>query len=54
MPNLSLEVYRGQVEASNGHTHGGLEGHGAEKESKSGAAHSHDKKPHSHKHGDKH
>jgi mono/diheme cytochrome c family protein len=51
MPSLSPEEYRRQVESSNGHTHGGLEEHGAEMESKSGAAHTHDTKPHSHKHG---
>ncbi|MDD4904564.1 MAG: hypothetical protein PHD39_00195 [Methylobacter tundripaludum] len=51
MPSLSLEEYRRQVEASDGYSHGGLEGHGAEMESKSGAEHPHDTKPHSHKHG---
>lgn len=51
MPSLSPEEYRRQVEASDGHTHGGQEEHLAEKESKSGAAHPHGTKPHSHKHG---
>ncbi|MCK9394030.1 MAG: cytochrome c [Methylobacter sp.] len=51
MPSLSLEEYRRQVEASDGHSHGGLEEHGAETESKSASAeHPHDTKPHSHKH----
>jgi mono/diheme cytochrome c family protein len=51
MPSLSPEEYRRQVEASGGHTHGGQEEHLAEKESKSGAEHTHGTKPHSHKHG---
>jgi mono/diheme cytochrome c family protein len=54
MPSLSPEEYRRQVEASDGHTHGGLEEHGAEMESKSGAAHTHGTKRHSHKHDHKH
>ncbi|WP_036249984.1 cytochrome c [Methylobacter sp. BBA5.1] len=54
MPSLSPEAYRRQVESSNGHTHGGLEEHGAEMESKSGAAHTHGTKQHSHKHAHKH
>lgn len=54
MPSLSPEEYRRQVESSNGHTHGGLEEHGAEMESKSGAAHTHGTKQHSHKHAHKH
>jgi len=51
MPDLSPEEYRLQVETSDGHTHGGLEEHGAEMENKSGAAHPHATKPHAHKHG---
>lgn len=51
MPGLSLEEYRQQVEASDGHSHVGLEQQGAETESKSGAEHPHDMKPHSHMHG---
>ncbi len=51
IPSLSLEEYRRQVEASDGHTHDGLEEHGAEKKSQSDAEHPHDTKPHSHKHG---
>jgi mono/diheme cytochrome c family protein len=43
MPNLSPEEYRRQVEVSGGHSHGGVEEHGAE--------HLHDVKPHTHKHG---
>jgi mono/diheme cytochrome c family protein len=54
MPSLSPEEYHRQVEPSNGHTHGGLEEHGAEMESKSGAAHTHGTKQHSHKHAHKH
>jgi mono/diheme cytochrome c family protein len=54
MPSLSQEAYRRQVESSNGHTHGGLEEHSTEMESKSGAAHTHDTKPHSHNHSHKH
>jgi mono/diheme cytochrome c family protein len=51
MPSLSLEEYRRQVEASGGHSHGGLEEHETETESKSGAEHPHNTKPHPHKHG---
>lgn len=41
IPSLSPEKYRRRVEASDGHSHGRLEGHDAE--------HRHDAKPHSHK-----
>ncbi|WP_432741513.1 cytochrome c [Methylobacter sp. G7] len=51
MTSLSPEEYHRQVEASDGHSHGGLEGHEAEMGNKSGAEHPHDTKPHSHKHG---
>ncbi|WP_031436291.1 c-type cytochrome [Methylobacter tundripaludum] len=51
MPSLSPEEYRRLVESSDGHSHGGQEEHLAEKVSKSGAAHPHGTKPHSHKHG---
>jgi len=51
MPSLSPEEYRRQVEVSDGHSHSGLEGYGAEMGSKSGAEHTRDTKPHSHKHG---
>jgi Cytochrome c. len=54
MPDLSPEEYRLQVETSDGHSHGGQKEHLAEKESESGAAHTHDTKPHSHKHAHKH
>ncbi len=51
MTSLSHEEYRRQIEASNGHSHIGLEGHEAEMGSKSDVEHPHDTKPHSHKHG---
>ncbi len=51
LPNLSQKEYRRQVEASDGHTHGGQEEHRAEKVITSGTGHLHDTKPHSHKHG---
>jgi len=51
MTSLSPEEYRRQVEAGDGHSHGGLEGHEAEMGSKSDVEHPHDTKPHSHKHG---
>lgn len=41
MPRLSPEQYRRQVEASDGHSHGGLEGRGAER----------DAQPRAHEHG---
>ena len=44
LPSLSPEQYHQQVEASEGHSHGGMEEHGAE--------HRHDAKPHAHEHGD--
>lgn len=50
MPSLSLEEYRRQIEASDGHSHGGLEEHGTETENNSTAEHPHNTKPHSHKH----
>lgn len=46
MPGLSPEDYRRQVEASDGHSHGGMDEHGSEHET----AHVHDEKPHSHTH----
>ncbi len=48
MPSLSPEQYHQQVETSEGHSHGGMEEHGAEHEHE----HEHDAKPHSHEHGD--
>jgi mono/diheme cytochrome c family protein len=51
LPNLSQEDYRRQVEASDGHSHGGLEEQAAEKENKSDTAHAHNPKPHFHTHG---
>lgn len=50
MPKLSMEEYRQFVEISDGHSHGGLEGHKGENENISDAADSHHKKPHVHKH----
>ncbi len=44
MPSLSPEEYRRQVEASDGHSHGGLEGHATE--------HPYDAHPHSREQGD--
>lgn len=51
MPSLSLEEYRQHVEASDGHSHSGLNKHEASIKSESSAIHSHDTKPHSHNHG---
>jgi len=51
MPSLSVEKYRQQVEASDGHSHSSLEEHKAETEGESSATHSHDTKPHSHNQG---
>jgi len=51
MPSLSPEEHRRLVESSDGHSHSSQEEHLAEKVSKSGAAHPHDTKRHSHKHG---
>lgn len=63
MPSLSLEAYRQQIAASNGHSHEGLTGHDAKRShdhsempqdetNTTSDEHSHDIKPHTHKHGD--
>ncbi len=57
LPSLSPEEYRQGVEASDGHSHAGMDGHVSEQ--KTAQAHDHDRehrhdvKPHAHKH-DKH
>jgi len=51
MPSLSVEKYRQQVEASDGHSHSSLEEHKAETKDGSSTTHSHDTKPYSHKQG---
>lgn len=51
LPDLSPEAYRRQVEASDGHTHRGLEEFVAAKDNKSDTVHTHDMKPHFHNHG---
>lgn len=51
MPSLSLEEYRQHIEASDGHSHNGLDKHEALIKSESSAIHSHDTKSHSHHHG---
>ncbi len=50
MPTLSMEEYRQLIETSNGHSHGGLEGHEVEKENIPDTDDSHHTKPHVHKH----
>jgi len=51
MPSLSLEEYRQHVEASDGHSHSGLEEHKAETKGESSVIHHHDTKPHFHSQG---
>jgi mono/diheme cytochrome c family protein len=50
MPSLSADEYRRQVEASEGHTHGGMEGHGGDRETPSRHEHRHGAAPSSHTH----
>lgn len=50
MPSLSLEEYRQQVEASDGHSHSGLAEHEASTKNEASATHSHNTKPHTHHH----
>lgn len=48
VPNLSPEEYRRQVEASDGHSHGGQSGHAVSDEKKTDQGISHDATPHGH------
>ncbi|MBS1158682.1 MAG: cytochrome c family protein [Proteobacteria bacterium] len=53
LPSLSPEEYRRQVEASDGHSHAGMDGHGAGQETAPAGEHEphHEAKPHAHDHG---
>ncbi len=51
LPSLSQEAYRRQVEASDGHSHGGIDGPRTDKKSTAAAEHRHDEKAHSHTNG---
>lgn len=56
LPSLSPEEYRQRVEASDGHSHGGMDGHGTEQKTEQAHDHEHehhhDVKPHTHQHGE--
>lgn len=54
MPSLSPEQYHREVELSEGHTHQGMDGHGAEAETEHEHHHDHDAPPHPHEHGAHH
>lgn len=54
LPSLSPDEYRRQVEASDGHSHRGIDGHGIEQKTELPHEHDHkhDVKPHAHKLGE--
>ena len=56
LPSLSPEEYRRQVEASDGHSHGGMDGHETAQKTEQphdhDHEHHHDVKPHAHEHGE--
>lgn len=52
LPSLSPDEYRQQVEASDGHSHGGMDGHGTEQKMEQSHEHHHDANPHGHEHGE--
>jgi mono/diheme cytochrome c family protein len=54
MPDLSPEAYHRQVEASEGHSHGGTDPHRVRQEEGTSGEHSHDAEAHSHDHGHTH
>jgi len=52
LPRLSPKEYRGQVGASDGHAHGGIDGHRSEADAKPATSRQNGANPHAHKHGE--